>query len=296
MEHVEEAGIHSGDSACAIPPYTLSEPVIRRIRENTRALALELGVIGLMNVQYAVKSDLIYVLEVNPRGSRTVPFVSKAIGLSLAKVATKVMVGRTLREMGISESPLPEHVSVKESVFPFARFPGVDAMLGPEMKSTGEVMGMDHVFGMAFAKSQLAAGQKLPRRGNVFISLKNKDKRPMIFIAKALSDLGFHLYATDGTSNMLQMNGIPVEQIRKVSEGHPNVVDLMRQGEVQLIINTPSSRSPQKDEVTIRSNAVASGIPLITTVSGASAAVNAIERLLRDEPRVKALQDYGQKR
>jgi carbamoyl-phosphate synthase large subunit len=293
MEHVEEAGIHSGDSACAIPPYTLSEPVIQRIKENTRALALELGVIGLMNVQYAVKSDLIYVLEVNPRGSRTVPFVSKAIGVSLAKIATKVMVGRTLREMGIQECPLPEHVSVKESVFPFARFPGVDAMLGPEMKSTGEVMGMDHVFGMAFAKSQLAAGQKLPRRGNVFISLKNKDKRPMIFIAKALSDLGFHLYATDGTSHMLQMNGIPVERIRKVSEGHPNVVDLMRRGEVHLIINTPSSRSPRKDEVTIRSNAVASGIPLITTVSGASAAVNAIERLLRDDPRVKALQDYG---
>jgi len=293
MEHVEEAGIHSGDSACAIPPYTLSEPVIQRIRENTRALALELGVIGLMNVQYAVKNDLIYVLEVNPRGSRTVPFVSKAIGLSLAKVATKVMVGRTLREMGTQESPLPGHVSVKESVFPFARFPGVDAMLGPEMRSTGEVMGMDHVFGMAFAKSQLAAGQRLPRQGNVFISLKNKDKRPMIFIAKALSDLGFHLYATDGTSHMLQMNGIPVERIRKVSEGHPNVVDLMRRGEVHLIINTPSSRSPRKDEVTIRSNAVASGIPLITTVSGASAAVNAIERLLRDDLRVKALQDYG---
>jgi carbamoyl-phosphate synthase large subunit len=296
MEHVEEAGIHSGDSACAIPPYTLSAPVIQRIRENTRALALELGVIGLMNVQYAVKSDLIYVLEVNPRGSRTVPFVSKAIGLSLAKVATKVMVGRTLQEMGIEETPLPVHVSVKESVFPFARFPGVDAMLGPEMKSTGEVMGMNHVFGMAFAKSQLAAGQRLPRQGNVFISLKNKDKRPMIFIVKTLSDLGFHLYATDGTAHLLQMNGIPVERIRKVSEGHPNVVDLMRQGEVHLIINTPSSRSPRKDEVAIRANAVANGIPLITTVSGASAAVNAIELLLREEPRVKALQDYFPKR
>jgi carbamoyl-phosphate synthase large subunit len=292
MEHVEEAGIHSGDSACAIPPYTLSEPVIQRIRENTRALALELGVIGLMNVQYAVKSDLIYVLEVNPRGSRTVPFVSKAIGLSLAKVATKVMVGKTLREMGIEEVPLPVHVSVKESVFPFARFPGVDAMLGPEMKSTGEVMGMNHVFGMAFAKSQLAAGQRLPRQGNVFISLKNKDKRPMIFIVKALGDLGFHLYATEGTAHLLRMNGIPVESVRKVSEGHPNVVDLMRQGEVHLIINTSSSRSPRKDEVAIRSNAVANGIPLITTVSGASAAVNAIERLLREDPRVKALQDY----
>jgi carbamoyl-phosphate synthase large subunit len=292
MEHVEEAGIHSGDSACAIPPYTLSEPVIQRIRENTRALALELDVVGLMNVQYAVKSDVIYVLEVNPRASRTVPFVSKAIGLSLAKIATKVMVGGTLKGMGVQESPLPVHVSVKESVFPFARFPGVDAMLGPEMKSTGEVMGMDYVFGMAFAKAQLAAGQRLPRAGNVFISLKNKDKRPMIFIVKTLCDLGFHIFATDGTAHMLQMNGIPVERIRKVSEGHPNVVDLMRQGEVHLIINTPSSRSPRRDEVAIRSNAVACGVPLITTVSGASAAVNAIERLLREEPRVRALQDY----
>jgi carbamoyl-phosphate synthase large subunit len=292
MEHVEEAGIHSGDSACAIPPYTLSEPVIDRIRRNTQALALELGVQGLMNVQYAVKNDLIYVLEVNPRASRTVPFVSKAIGLSLAKIATKVMVGRTLREMGIRQVRMPAHVSVKESVFPFARFPGVDAMLGPEMKSTGEVMGMDPVFGMAFAKSQLAAGQKLPGRGNVFVSLKNKDKRPMIFIVKTLCDLGFHIYATDGTAHMLQMNGIAVERIRKVSEGHPNVVDLMKQGEVELIINTPSSRSPRKDEVAIRSNAVARGIPLITTVSGASAAVNAIQMLLQEEPRVKALQDY----
>jgi carbamoyl-phosphate synthase large subunit len=292
MEHVEEAGIHSGDSACAIPPYTLSEPVLERIRQNTRALALELGVRGLMNVQYAVKNDLIYVLEVNPRASRTVPFVSKAIGLSLAKIATKVMVGRTLKEMGIREVRAPRHVSVKESVFPFARFPGVDAMLGPEMKSTGEVMGMDPVFGMAFAKSQLAAGQRLPGGGNVFVSLQNKDKRPMIFIVKTLCELGFHICATDGTARMLQINGITVERIRKVSEGHPNVVDLMKQGKVELIINTPSSRSPRKDEVTIRSNAVARGIPLITTVSGASAAVNAIQVLLQEEPRVKALQDY----
>ncbi len=292
MEHVEEAGIHSGDSACAIPPYTLSEPVIERIRRNTRALALELGVNGLMNVQYAVKNDLIYVLEVNPRASRTVPFVSKAIGMSLAKIVTQVMIGRTLKEMGIREVQSPDHVSVKESVFPFARFPGVDAMLGPEMKSTGEVMGIDPVFGMAFAKSQLAAGQRLPRRGKVFVSLKNKDKRPMIFIVKALSDLGFRICATDGTARMLRMNGIEAERIRKVSEGHPNVVDLMRQGEVELIINTPSSRSPRRDEVAIRSNAVARGIPLITTVSGASATVNAIQMLLTGEIRVRALQDY----
>jgi carbamoyl-phosphate synthase large subunit len=194
--------------------------------------------------------------------------------------------------MGIGEQRVPRHVSVKESVFPFARFPGVDAMLGPEMKSTGEVMGMDLVFGMAFAKAQLAAGQRLPGRGNVFVSLQNKDKRPMIFIIKTLCELGFHICATEGTARMLQVNGIAAERIRKVSEGHPNVVDLMKEGTVELIINTPSSRSPRKDEVAIRSNAVARGIPLITTVSGASATVNAIQMLLREEPRVKALQDY----
>ncbi len=292
MEHVEEAGIHSGDSACAIPPYTLSEPIIKKIREHTRALALELNVCGLMNVQYAVKNDLIYVLEVNPRASRTVPFVSKAIGLSLAKIATKVMVGRRLKDLGIEEVRALGHVSVKESVFPFARFPGVDAMLGPEMKSTGEVMGIDAVFGMAFAKSQLAAGQRLPRSGNVFVSLRNSDKRPMVFVVKTLRDLGFQIYATQGTARMLKMNGIEVREIAKISEGRPNVVDLMREGKVDLIINTPSSRSPRKDEIAIRTSAVAYGIPLITTVSGASAAVNAIETLLRDELRVKALQDY----
>jgi len=293
MEHVEEAGIHSGDSACAIPPYTLSEPVIRKIRENTRALALELKVVGLMNVQFAVKSDLIYVLEVNPRASRTVPFVSKATGVSLAKLATQVMIGKSLRELGMADVlPPPKHVSVKESVFPFARFQGVDAMLGPEMKSTGEVMGMDRVFGMAFAKSQLAAGQNLPREGTVFVSLRNQDKRPMLFIVKKLDDLGYRILATSGTARTLGMNGIHAEVVKKVSEGHPNVVDLMTQGAVNLIINTPSSRSPARDEVQIRSCAVACNVPLITTVSGASAAVNAIETLRKDGPRVLALQDY----
>ena len=292
MEHVEEAGVHSGDSACAIPPYTLSEPVIDMIRQNTRALALELNVKGLMNIQFAVKNDRIYVLEVNPRASRTVPFVSKAIGLSLAKVATKVMLGKTLREMGIREALPVGHICVKESVFPFSRFPGVDPMLGPEMKSTGEVMGLDPVFGMAFGKAQLAAGQRLPREGRVFVSLKNSDKRPMIFIVKKLLDLGFDICATFGTARTLQMNGIPAEEIKKVSEGNPNVVDLIKEGSVQLIINTPSSRSPVIDEVDIRSNAVANNIPLVTTVSGASAAVNAMEILFKESIRVKALQDY----
>ena len=292
MEHVEEAGIHSGDSACAIPPYTLSEPIIEKIRQNTFALALELGVKGLMNVQYAVRDDRIYVLEVNPRASRTVPFVSKAVGISLAKIATKIMLGGTLKHMGIREKSDLTHIAVKESVFPFSRFPGVDAVLGPEMKSTGEVMGLDRIFGMAFAKSQLAAGQRLPAKGNVFISLKNKDKRPMLFIAKRLDDLGFRIYATQGTARTFQMNGIQVEPVLKVSEGHPNVVDLMKQGSVALIINTPSGKTPRRDEVSIRTNAVAFGVPLITTVSAASATVNAIETMLREEIRVQALQDY----
>jgi len=292
MEHVEEAGIHSGDSACVTPPYTLSEPIIELIRRNTRVLALELQVVGLMNVQYAVKNDLIYVLEVNPRASRTVPFVSKAIGVSLAKLATKVMLGMSLRELGVLNLPTPRHISVKESVFPFSRFPGVDAVLGPEMKSTGEVMGIDSVFGTAFGKSQLAAGQQLPREGSVFVSLRNSDKRAMIFVVKKLVDLGFRILATTGTARTLSMNGIPSEVVKKVLEGHPNVVDLIKQGNVDLIINTPSSRTPEQDEVAIRSSAVACNIPLITTVSGASAVVNAMENLLMEGTRVKALQDY----
>ena len=292
MEHVEEAGIHSGDSACAIPPYTLSEPIIEMIRENTRLLALELEVKGLMNVQYAVKNDQIYVLEVNPRASRTVPFVSKAVGLSLAKIATKVILGRSLRELDALEVPSVRHISVKESVFPFSRFPGVDPMLGPEMKSTGEVMGLDPVFGMAYAKSQLAAGQSLPESGRVFVSLKDKDKRPMIFIVKKLHDLGFEICATSGTARTLRMNGIPATLTLKVSEGHPNVVDMMKEGAVHLIINTPSSRTPRRDEADIRSTAVACGVPLITTVFGAMATVNAMETVVKEDRRVKALQDY----
>jgi carbamoyl-phosphate synthase large subunit len=292
MEHIEEAGVHSGDSACAIPPYTISEALIEQIQRNTRALALELQVKGLMNIQYAVKDDKIYVLEVNPRASRTVPFVSKAMGISLARIATKVILGRTLRELNVQEIQPIRHIAVKESVFPFNRFPGVDAMLGPEMKSTGEVMGIDETFGMAFAKSQLAAGQRLPRQGSVFISLKNKDKRPMLFIAKKLEDLGFELIATRGTARTFLMNGIQVKTIAKVSEGHPNVVDLIKAGKIHLIINTPSGRTPRKDEIVIRSTAVAFGIPLITTVSGASATVNAIEILLCKELNVRALQDY----
>jgi carbamoyl-phosphate synthase large subunit len=295
MEHIEEAGIHSGDSACVLPPYTLSDDLIEVIQQNTYALARELGVKGLMNVQYAVRDDRVYILEVNPRASRTVPFVSKATGVPLAKLAAKVMVGKTLEELGFTREAEVRHVAVKESVFPFNRFPGVDTLLGPEMRSTGEVMGIDHAFGIAFAKAELAAGQILPRKGRVFISVKNRDKRAIIFIAKKLSDLGFRIVATRGTAKALSQNGIAVEGIHKVHEGRPNIIDLIKNREVDLIINTPTGRRPKKDQVSIRSVAVAHGIPLITTISGAAASVHGIEALLQEEIRVKSLQEYHRK-
>jgi len=295
MEHIEEAGIHSGDSACVLPPYTLSDNLLEVIKENTYALAKELEVKGLMNIQYAVRNDVVYILEVNPRASRTIPFVSKATGIPLAKLAAKVMVGRTLEKLGFTHEVEVEHVSVKESVFPFNRFPGVDTILGPEMKSTGEVMGIDHAFGIAFAKAQLAAGQLLPRKGKVFISVKNRDKRPIIFIAKKLSDFGFQIVATRGTAKALAQNGIPVGLVNKVQEGRPNIVDLIKNREIDLIINTPTGHRPKRDQVSIRAVAVAHNVPLVTTISGAAASVNGIEALLKEEIHVKSLQEYHRK-
>ena len=295
MEHIEEAGIHSGDSACVLPPYTLSDQLLEVIKENTYALAKELKVKGLMNIQYAVRNDVVYILEVNPRASRTIPFVSKATGIPLAKLAAKVMVGRTLEELGFTHEVEVEHVSVKESVFPFNRFPGVDTILGPEMKSTGEVMGIDHAFGIAFAKAQLAAGQLLPRKGKVFISVKNRDKRAIIFIAKKLSDCGFQIVATRGTAKALAQNGIPVNLVYKVQEGRPNIVDLIKNREIDLIINTPTGHRPKRDQVSIRAVAVAHNVPLVTTISGAAASVNGIEALLKEEVQVKSLQEYHRK-
>jgi len=292
MEHIEEAGIHSGDSASALPPYSLNDDVIERIRICTYKLAGALNVVGLMNIQYAVKDDVIYVLEVNPRASRTVPFVSKATGVQWAKVAAKLMAGKTLKELGIEKELVPRHMAVKESVFPFNKFAGVDTILGPEMKSTGEVMGIDSTFGSAFWKSQLAAGQDLPSRGNVFLSVKNRDKRNVVFIAKKLSDLGFTIYATKGTGKVLANNGIDVTFINKVSEGRPHVVDMIKNGGIQFIINTPSGRNPKMDEVAIRSGAVQYKIPYTTTLSGAQAVVNAIEVMQRGTLKVRALQDY----
>jgi carbamoyl-phosphate synthase large subunit len=292
MEHIEEAGIHSGDSACALPPYSLDDDVMERIKTYTYKLAKELKVIGLMNIQYAVRNDVLYVLEVNPRASRTVPFVSKATGVQWAKVAAKLMVGKKLKDLGIEKEVAINHIAVKESVFPFNRFPGVDTILGPEMKSTGEVMGIDATFGEAFWKAQLGAGQNLPSQGNVLLSVKNKDKRNVVFIAKKLSDLGFKLIATRGTGKILVNSGLDVRFVNKVSEGRPHIVDMIKNGEISLIINTPRGRNPKLDEVAIRANAVQYKIPYTTTISGAQAVVNAIESMKRGNLRVKALQDY----
>jgi len=292
MEHIEQAGIHSGDSASILPPHTLSKKILTVIKENTCALARDLNVIGLMNVQFAVKGDTVYVLEVNPRASRTVPFVSKATGIPWAKIASKVMVGKNLSDLGITTEVKTEHISVKESVFPFKRFIGVDPVLGPEMKSTGEVMGIDRDLGIAFAKSQIAAGQVLPLRGSVFISTSDKDKADIAPIAKQLSDLGFSLVATAGTAGVLTRHGLLVKEVHKVSEGRPSVVDLIKSREIDLVINTPTGRNPKADESSIRSTAVQYNIPYITTIAGAKAAVNGIKSLLKGELSVKSLQEY----
>lgn len=293
MEHIEEAGIHSGDSAMVLPPFSLSEDIIGKIREYTHALARELNVKGLMNVQYAVRHNTVYILEVNPRASRTVPFVSKATGVPLAKLATKIMLGKTLKELGFTEEIKINHVAVKESVFPFIRFPGVDPTLGPEMKSTGEVMGVDTTFGLAYAKSQIAAGQKMPLSGNVFISVKDQDKRNIIFIAKKLYDMGFRILATSGTAHVLMQNDIPVEVVPKLHEGiRPNIIDRIKNGDIHLMINTPKGKATKEDESKIRSTAILYGVPLVTTVAGAQATVNGIEALKKKSLDVKSLQEY----
>jgi len=292
MEHIEEAGIHSGDSACVIPPFTLREDQLENIRKYTRQMALSLKVKGLMNVQYAIKNDMVYVLEVNPRASRTVPFVSKVTGTSWAKVAARIMSGKTVAQLKVKEVSFLKHIAVKEAVFPFNRFPGVDTVLGPEMKSTGEVMGIDQDFGMAFAKSQMAANSALPLKGTVFVTVKNKDKRTAIFIAKRLIDMGFKIVATQGTAQALTSNGMEVTVVRKVHEGRPNVVDLIKNGEVQLIMNTPAGKGPRSDDFQIRRTAVVYGVPCITTLSACAAAANGIEAMTKRDLKVKSLQEY----
>jgi carbamoyl-phosphate synthase large subunit len=293
MEHVEKAGIHSGDSACALPPYSLGDDQVERLKAQTRALARELGVIGLINIQFAIKNETIYVLEVNPRASRTVPFVSKAIGVPLAKLATRVMLGGRLTELGFAEERTPGHIAVKEAVFPFVKFPGVDVVLGPEMKSTGEVMGIDRDFRKAYVKSQLAAHSPLPTSGKVFISVKNRDKRAAMGLARRLAEMGFGLVATQGTAKMLALQGMAVETVHKVADGYrPNIVDLMKQGEIALVFNTPEDGRARRDSYLLRRTAVIQNIPYYTTVDGAQAAIGGIEALLKGELRVESLQEY----
>ena len=292
MEHIEEAGIHSGDSACSLPPHSLAEKIVNEIKKQTKALAKELNVVGLMNVQFAVKSNEIYILEVNPRASRTIPFVSKATGIPLAKIAAKVMVGKTLRELGITAERKIKHIAVKEAVFPFDRFPGVDTILGPEMKSTGEVMGIDKDFGRAFGKSQIACGNRIPLSGKIFISLKDKDKAAGVSIAKKLLKLGLSVIATRGTAQYLSGHGLEVQVINKVIEGRPHIVDLIKNKEIHFIINTVGGALAQKDSFSIRQSALQYKVPFTTTISGAIAAVEAIETLKKKKVNIKSIQKY----
>jgi carbamoyl-phosphate synthase large subunit len=292
MEHVEEAGVHSGDSACVIPALSLGEEMLAQIEEATRRLALRLGVVGLINVQYAVRGEEdLYVIEANPRASRTVPFVSKAVGIPLAKVACRLMLRERLRDLGIDWRRQPRHVSVKEAVLPFERFPRADALLGPEMRSTGEVMGIARDFPEAFGRAQAAAGAALPDSGGIFISVTDTDKPAAMQLAASLHDLGFRIFATGGTAQAVRRMGVPVERIRKIAEGSPNVVDLVESGEVDLVINTPTGSGARADGYEIRRAAIGRGIPCITTMTGASAAQRAILALRKGESGVRSLQE-----
>ncbi len=291
MEHIEEAGVHSGDSACSLPPYTLSDDIIAELKAQTKLLALSLGVVGLMNVQYAIKGDDVYLLEVNPRASRTAPFVAKSIGLPIARIAAKVMAGTKISELGLVE-PTVAHVAVKEVVFPFARFPGVDTVLGPEMRSTGEVMGIDTNFDTARAKSLIGAGASIPLTGCVFISLKNADKPELVIAAGRLLEMGFKIMATGGTADFLQQQGLDVSRVNKVLEGRPHIVDALKNGEIQLVFNTTEGAQSVKDSRSIRTTALAQKIPCITTAAGARAAVRAIEAMRTGDLDVAPLQSY----
>jgi carbamoyl-phosphate synthase large subunit len=298
MEHIEEAGIHSGDSACSLPPHSLSDETVAELRSQTRALAKALNVVGLMNVQFAIQNGDIYILEVNPRASRTVPFVAKATGVPVAKIAARVMAGEKLAGFKLDELRKYPHIAVKEAVFPFARFPGVDTILGPEMKSTGEVMGIDKDFPRAFGKSQLGAGIVLPSKGRVFLSVKDSDKHNAAGLAKRLSALGFEITATAGTVKYLTDQGVTVRRINKVLEGRPHCVDAIKSGEIQLVINTAEGAQSIADSFSIRRESLTNNIPHYTTMTGAAAAISAIEARLKDAEsgglEVAPLQSYSQ--
>jgi len=292
MEHIEEAGIHSGDSSCVVPPFKVIERHVALIRDYTRRIARALKVVGLMNAQFAIKDDTVYVLEVNPRASRTVPFLSKATGVPLAKVAARLMIGRTLAQLDLTEDLEVSGYFVKTPVFPFVRFPGVDTILGPEMKSTGEVMGGASTFGSAFAKAYLAAGIRLPGEGTAFISVNNHDKPAVVQIARDLRDVGFQLVATRGTANYLRAHGIDADIVFKINEGRPHVGDEILNNRIHLVINTPLGRESFFDDRTVRRIAMMHGVPSITTLTGAAAAVNAIKALHTERPSVRSLQEY----
>ncbi|HXE57677.1 MAG TPA: carbamoyl-phosphate synthase large subunit [Gemmatimonadales bacterium] len=294
MQHIEDAGIHSGDSACVMPPYLISEQQVEQMREYTRAFARALGVVGLINVQYAIKDGVVYVLEVNPRASRTVPFVSKTTGVPFASLAAAVMVGKTLDELGLEDDVVQPYVAVKEAVFPFNKLHGVDLILGPEMRSTGEVMGIADSFGMAFAKAQHAADGELPVRGGVFVTVNDRDKVTVVPIARRLHELGFTVYATEGTAKHLRMRGIPAQTVLKVYEGRPNAIDLLVSGRIQLLINTPLGKLTQRDDYLMRAAALQHRIPYTTTMSAASAACDAIIALRSREREVRSLQEWHQ--
>ncbi len=292
MEHIEEAGIHSGDSACVLPPHTLSEDIISEIRKATIKIALELRVVGLLNIQFAIKEDTLFVLEVNPRASRTVPFVSKAVGTPWPRIAAKVMTGQKLEDIDEAVERTMDYFAVKESVLPFRKFPGADIILGPEMKSTGEVMGLDKDFGLAFAKSQEAAGNNLPRSGSVFISVKNSMRRNIIFMAKMIASMGFKIYASEGTWRVLSTNGINAKMVPKIGEGKPDIIDLIKGNDINLVINVPAGKKSQIDSKPIRSAAVSQGIPYITTLEGAQAAISGMDSTEKTGFSVKPIQDY----
>ncbi len=292
MEHIEAAGVHSGDSACVLPPITISKELQQELMRQTKLIAKELGVVGLMNIQFAIQKGEVYILEVNPRASRTIPFVSKAIGVPLAKLATKVMMGKTLEELGFTKEVFPNYISVKEAVFPFNRFPNVDILLGPEMKSTGEVMGIDRSFGIAFAKAQAASGYELPVSGTVFVSVHDRDKPKIVDIARKFEDLGFRIIATTGTARYLKENGVNAQKVFKISEGRPHVVDFIKNNEVQLVINTSLGRKTFSDAFKIRRATLLYNIPYTTTISGARALAEAVETLKKGTWSVCSLQEY----
>ncbi|MCS6813411.1 MAG: carbamoyl-phosphate synthase large subunit, partial [Cyanobacteria bacterium] len=294
MEHIEEAGIHSGDSACSLPTVSLSDAVLSTIRTWTIQLAKRLSVVGLINIQFAIQGEQVYILEANPRASRTVPFVSKAIGVPLAKLAARIASGKTLSELGFTQEIIPRHIAVKEAVLPFAKFSGTDTILGPEMRSTGEVMGIDTSFGIAFAKAELAASQELPLSGAVLLTVSNRDKATIVPVAKEFLELGFTLIATDGTCKALRAQGLAVELVLKLHEGRPNVLDLIKSNQIQLILNTPSGEEARADGRLIRRTALAYKIPIVTTIAGARATASAIRSLQTQSLTVKALQDYFQ--